>query len=41
MPQFQKDIDKLERVQRRATRMVDGLEYMTYLWGEVERVGHV
>ena len=29
-PQFQKDIDKLERVQRRATRMVEGLESMTY-----------
>ena len=24
------DIDKLERVQRRATRMVEGLESMTY-----------
>ena len=29
-PQFQKDIDKLERVQRRATRMVKGLESRTY-----------
>ena len=29
-PQFQKDIDKLECVQRRATRMVEGLESMTY-----------
>ena len=30
VPQFQKDIDKLERVQRRATRMVEGLESMSY-----------
>ena len=28
--QFQKDIDKLEPVQRRATRMVEGLTSMTY-----------
>ena len=30
MPQFQKDIDKLERVQRRETRMVEGLESRPY-----------
>ena len=30
MPQFKKDIDKLERVQRRETRMVEGLESMPY-----------
>ena len=29
-PQLEKDIDKLERGQRRATRMVEGLESMTY-----------
>ena len=30
MPQFQKDIDKLDHVQRKATRMVEGLESMPY-----------
>ena len=29
-PQFKKDVDKLERVQRRATRMVEGLESVPY-----------
>ena len=29
-PQFQKNIDKLERVQRQATRMVEGLEPRPY-----------
>ena len=29
-PQFKKDKDKLERVQRRATRTMEELEFMTY-----------
>uniref|UniRef100_A0A8C4VBJ9 Uncharacterized protein n=2 Tax=Gopherus TaxID=38771 RepID=A0A8C4VBJ9_9SAUR len=29
-PHFKKDVEKLERVQRRATRMIKGLENMTY-----------
>ena len=29
-PQFKKDIDKLEPVQRRVTRMAEGLESMPY-----------
>ncbi|CAM5088769.1 unnamed protein product [Natator depressus] len=29
-PHYKKDVEKLERVQRRATKMIRGLEYMTY-----------
>ncbi|CAM4662359.1 unnamed protein product [Lepidochelys kempii] len=29
-PHFMKDVDKLERVQRRATKMIRGLEHMSY-----------
>ncbi|CAM5149892.1 unnamed protein product [Eretmochelys imbricata] len=29
-PHYKKDVDKLERVQRRATEMIRGLEHMTY-----------
>ena len=29
-PHFKKDVEKLERVQRRAMRMIKGLENMTY-----------
>ncbi|CAM4677035.1 unnamed protein product [Caretta caretta] len=29
-PHYRKDVDKLERVQRRATKMIRGLEHMTY-----------
>ena len=39
-PQFKKYIDKLEHVQRRATRMVEGLDSMFYK-ERLRRVGHV
>ncbi|CAM5160727.1 unnamed protein product [Natator depressus] len=29
-PHYRRDVDKLERVQRRATKMIRGLEHMTY-----------
>ncbi|CAM4539277.1 unnamed protein product [Lepidochelys kempii] len=29
-PHYKKDVEKLERVQRRATKMIGGLEHMTY-----------
>lgn len=29
-PHFKEDVDKLDRVQRRAARMIRGLENMTY-----------
>ncbi|CAM4716817.1 unnamed protein product [Lepidochelys kempii] len=29
-PHYKKDVEKLERVQRRATKMIRGLEYMSY-----------
>jgi len=38
-PQHRKDMDLLERVQRRAMKMIRGLEYL--LRGEAKRVGAV
>ena len=37
-PQYRKDMELLERVQRRATKMIRGLEYLSY---EVEGTGLV
>jgi len=37
-PQYRKDMELLERVQRRATKMIRGLEYLSY---EVEGTGMV
>ena len=36
-PQHRKDVDLLERVQRRVTKMIWGLEHL--LWAKAERVG--
>ena len=29
-PQYKKDVELLERVQRRATRLIEGLEHLSY-----------
>ena len=29
-PQYRRDMDLLERVQRRATKMIHGMEYLSY-----------
>ena len=30
-PQYRKDVELLERVQRRSTKMISGLEYLSYV----------
>jgi len=39
-PQHRKDMDLLERVQRRATKIIRGLEHLS-LWGKAKPVGAV
>ena len=38
-PHYRKDVDKLEKVQRRATKMVEGLEGYSYEDMQVEDLG--